>query len=453
MLSSPGPSLLYVKGKVFTWQWKPRYFKLGTANPSALCMLGYRTQEDAERHDIEQYEDRYFVTGVYDVPERNGMRQHRFDITAESVGARPDIMVSLAATSEHDKRAWVDAVAAHPRGGRRNLSDHRRASEFQRTALVWPPRPPGPNTSAESSTLAGALDGGAPAPPPAEAATTATAAAAAAAQDQQARAATEAKLVRMMMEEDESVDDQQAKRMVEDLLQGIFQQEPGMQLQEAWRILEQAAEERAAQLAAAPSPSPSPRPRPDEDASRAGGSPDTPAQPNGAPAPLRVPAPQNPKYAEKKFAYKAKDKAVAKWAKQAGSSARKVELAGCTKITDACILQIARSCPWLANLDVGSCRGVTDDSIVEIARSCPALAAIELSYGPEVTDVGIAEIARCCPALTYIGLSGCPGRRRHGGFTTVTPAGVAEFKSKLPNCNVHFWPLSGFERYNLYDPK
>ena len=62
MLSSPGPSLLYVKGKVFTWQWKPRYFKLGTANPSALCMLGYRTQEDAERHDIEQYEDRYFVT-------------------------------------------------------------------------------------------------------------------------------------------------------------------------------------------------------------------------------------------------------------------------------------------------------------------------------------------------------------------------------------------------------
>ena len=441
---SPGPSLLYVKGKVFTWQWKPRYFKLGTANPSALCMLGYRTQEDAERHDIEQYEDRYFVTGVYDVPERNGMRQHRFDIMAESVGAPPDIMMSLAATSEHDKRVWVDAIAAHPCGGRHNLSNHRRAAEFERTALVWPPRSPGPNTSAGSSALAGALDGGAPAPPLAEAAPTAAAAAAAATQDQQARAATEAKLVRMMMEEDESVDEQQAKRMVEDLLQGIFQQKPDMQQQEAWRILEQAAVERAAELAAAPSPSPSPRPRPDEDASRAGGSPVVP---------LQVPAPQNPKYAEKKFARKAKDKAVAKWAKQASSSARKVDLLGYTKITDACILQIARFCPWLASLDLGFCKGVTDDSIVEIARSCPALAAIELSYGPEVTDVGIAEIARCCPALTYIGLSGCPGRRRHGGFTTVTPAGVAEFKSKLPNCNVHFWPLSGFERYHLYDPK
>ena len=83
--------------------------------------LGYRTQDDAER---DEEPDRYFVTGVYDVPERNRMRPHRFDITAESVGGHAsDIMVSLAATPEHDERAWVDAVAAHPRGGRRNLSE------------------------------------------------------------------------------------------------------------------------------------------------------------------------------------------------------------------------------------------------------------------------------------------------------------------------------------------
>ena len=76
------------------------------------------------------------------------------------------------------------------------------------------------------------------------------------------------------------------------------------------------------------------------------------------------------------------------------------------------------------------------------------MAKINLSYGPKVTDVGIAEIARCCPALAYISLSGCPGRHRDGVLTNVTPAGIAEFKSKLPNCNVHFWPLSGVDRYN-----
>ena len=68
--------------------------------------------------------------------------------------------------------------------------------------------------------------------------------------------------------------------------------------------------------------------------------------------------------------------------------------------------------------------------------------------GRTESELLFAELARCCPALAYVGLSGCPDRHRDGVLTNVTPAGIAEFKSKLPNCNVHFWPLSGFDRYN-----
>jgi hypothetical protein len=153
----------------------------------------------------------------------------------------------------------------------------------------------------------------------------------------------------------------------------------------------------------------------------------------GGAARSKAEAPAHPDYANKKFdtgtTYanrKSKDEEVTKWAQEAGSSARNVSLAGCNKVTDAGIANLARSCPGLTEVALGGCTKVTDTSIAVLARSCPGLAVVKL-YNSQVTDAGIADLARSCAGLTDINIRNCP---------KVTGLGIAEFKRKFPNCKV-----------------
>ena len=114
--------LLNRKGQVCTWDWKPRYFELH--GQELRC---YRKKGDAEP------KSRVTVGAVRDVPERGGgKRANRIDIVLGK-GADARVM-SLAATSEDEKRKWVDAFAAA--SSRLDPSDHRRAAEFEGTALA-----------------------------------------------------------------------------------------------------------------------------------------------------------------------------------------------------------------------------------------------------------------------------------------------------------------------------
>jgi hypothetical protein len=160
----------------------------------------------------------------------------------------------------------------------------------------------------------------------------------------------------------------------------------------------------------------------------------------------------------KSFLRSADDAKVITWARQAGSSARWVNLSGNHKVTDVGITELARCCTGLENIDLSNCTGlenskVTDAGITELARSCTGLKSIVLARHDKITDAGIIELARGCTGLERINLYGCD-KVTDAGITElargctglesiglsycdkVTDTGIAEFKRTLPNCRI-----------------
>ena len=103
--------------------------------------------------------------------------------------------------------------------------------------------------------------------------------------------------------------------------------------------------------------------------------------------------PKDPRYANGVI-ISVEDAEVIAWAREAGGSAREVDLSGCGKITDASVTEIARKCPALTMIRLYGCGKITDASVAEIEHGCPSLAYIRLSGCGNITDGAIAELKR-----------------------------------------------------------
>ena len=119
--------------------------------------------------------------------------------------------------------------------------------------------------------------------------------------------------------------------------------------------------------------------------------------PGSAPAPAPPAPPADPRYADKKFSSGDGGAAVAAWAREAGSEARKVDLGGCDEITDAAITALAANCKNLTTINLWSCDKITDAAITALAANCANLTTINLIGCGNITDAAITDFEHRLP--------------------------------------------------------
>ena len=82
-------------------------------------------------------------------------------------------------------------------------------------------------------------------------------------------------------------------------------------------------------------------------------------------------------------------------------------LRGCTNLTDKVLLEVAKKCPSLTQLDVLWCQKLTDAAIVAIAKNCSSLTQLKVAYCENLTDAAIVAIAKNCSSLTQLNVTWC----------------------------------------------
>lgn len=85
---------------------------------------------------------------------------------------------------------------------------------------------------------------------------------------------------------------------------------------------------------------------------------------------------------------------------------RKLEIRHCCKISCEAMVNLARCCHNMQNLDLSYCAGVEDHLIFQLVESCPYLKQLHINSG-EVTDASIIALAAAFPRLQSLDLSGC----------------------------------------------
>ena len=71
-----------------------------------------------------------------------------------------------------------------------------------------------------------------------------------------------------------------------------------------------------------------------------------------------------------------------------------VDLSGCGRITDACVIALSQGCPKLSslnldsNLFLGGCNQITDMSVIALSQGCPQLSSLNLDDCEQITDAG-----------------------------------------------------------------
>ena len=107
-----------------------------------------------------------------------------------------------------------------------------------------------------------------------------------------------------------------------------------------------------------------------------------------------------------------------------------LNLAGCTRITDATVLELARRCSKLHTLDLRFC-SITDASVSEVARRCSNLHTLDLSGCCEIHDASVLEVASRCSNLQTLNLAWCR-------ITDVSVLAVARRCSNLQTLNLRW---------------
>ncbi|ORZ13069.1 hypothetical protein BCR42DRAFT_467557 [Absidia repens] len=86
-----------------------------------------------------------------------------------------------------------------------------------------------------------------------------------------------------------------------------------------------------------------------------------------------------------------------------------LSLAGCQRITDDAIIQVANTCPHLEHLDLRACGHVSDMAISKIAIQCPLIRHLNVGRVKDrqhITDHSIKLIAKHTQ-VSVLGLAGC----------------------------------------------
>ena len=87
-------------------------------------------------------------------------------------------------------------------------------------------------------------------------------------------------------------------------------------------------------------------------------------------------------------------------------SLQSLDMYGCKNITDISVIQIAKHCPRLEQLDIRLCK-ITDKSVIHIAINCSSLLTLKASGCKQITDASIRRIAKNCPRLLELDIGWC----------------------------------------------
>ena len=86
------------------------------------------------------------------------------------------------------------------------------------------------------------------------------------------------------------------------------------------------------------------------------------------------------------------------------SELQTLDLCGCSNITDASVLEVARGCSNLQTLNLTNCRNITDASVMKVVRRCSNLQTLNLLNCRNITDASVMEVARRCSNLQTLTL-------------------------------------------------
>jgi hypothetical protein len=112
-----------------------------------------------------------------------------------------------------------------------------------------------------------------------------------------------------------------------------------------------------------------------------------------------------------------------------GRQLLRINLDGCTLISDAEMDKLAARCPRLQNVCLRSCSKITDATAASIATHCQGISVLDLSY-TRVTDIGLGVIGGKCRGLEEIVLSDL-------NITDVGVGKIAESGSNLECVDLH----------------
>eukprot|EP00040_Diaphanoeca_grandis_P004252 m.27783 g.27783 ORF g.27783 m.27783 type:complete len:455 (+) comp15808_c1_seq1:137-1501(+) len=106
---------------------------------------------------------------------------------------------------------------------------------------------------------------------------------------------------------------------------------------------------------------------------------------------------------------------------------RKINLHGCTLITDTGLEVLTKGCKGLIALDLKMCDNITDDGIRAVVASCRFLKKLGLYGVNKVTNVGLRAIAHGLPHLMELNIRFC---------TEVTEEGTDSIRELIPQCDI-----------------
>ena len=115
------------------------------------------------------------------------------------------------------------------------------------------------------------------------------------------------------------------------------------------------------------------------------------------------------------------DAVIAKFS--ACSRLERITVVGCSRVTDASLIQVIEANPSLFALDLSGLLLITDALLKCVAKTSRLLTGINLAGCIEVTDEGILALAKSCTSLRRVKLTNC---------TLVTDAGVRKIIDSCP---------------------
>ena len=115
---------------------------------------------------------------------------------------------------------------------------------------------------------------------------------------------------------------------------------------------------------------------------------------------------------DKQFDHAVTDDDVVRFAEDAGTEARLVNLSGCRQVSDVGITAVARQCPHLGSMDCSGTyeemmENVTDDAVVVLAEGCRQLRSVNFAYCMRLTDTSVVSLAEQCRHLASVNFEGC----------------------------------------------
>nr|UUF95170.1 ubiquitin-ligase jetlag-like protein [Platynereis dumerilii] len=108
----------------------------------------------------------------------------------------------------------------------------------------------------------------------------------------------------------------------------------------------------------------------------------------------------------------------------------KLDLTGCTSISNASIQKVAISCPQLEEVSLRDCHWLSKEGVIVLAMNCHQLQRVDITACWEVDDESIIILTTFCPNLIYLSIA------KIYGLTDRSILQLAKNCSKLRHLNM-----------------